>query len=43
MNPVCIFGHQINKEELKGWHGIGDTKRFHIHPKQAYELSYILI
>ena len=20
MNPVCIFGHQINKEQLKGWY-----------------------
>ena len=20
MNPVCIFGHKINKEQLKGWY-----------------------
>jgi hypothetical protein len=20
MNPVSIFGHQINKEQLKGWY-----------------------
>jgi hypothetical protein len=43
MNSVYIFGHQINKEQLKGWYGIGDTKRFHIHPKQVYTLGYILI
>jgi predicted PolB exonuclease-like 3'-5' exonuclease len=30
MNRVCIFGHQINKEQLKGWDGMstGNTKRF---------------
>jgi hypothetical protein len=42
MNPVCIFGHQINKEQLKGWYSIETQKRFCIHPKQAYALSHIL-
>ena len=39
MNPVCIFGHQINKEQLKDGMSIGNTKRFLFNLKQAYALG----
>jgi hypothetical protein len=27
-NPLCIFGHEINKEQLNGWYvSIGNTKK----------------
>ena len=42
MNPVCIFGHQINKEQLKGCMSIGNIKKIHIDPKQAYALGSML-
>ena len=38
-NPVCIFGHQINKEQLMDDRVLEIQKRFHIHPKQAYALG----
>jgi hypothetical protein len=43
MNPVYIFGHEINKEQLNGWYEYWKYKKIPIHPKQAYELNYILI
>ena len=42
INSVYIFGHQINKKQLKGWYGIGDTKKIPYSSK-AYALNYILI
>jgi hypothetical protein len=36
MNPLYIFWHEINKEQFKGGTSIGDTKKIHVHPRQAY-------
>ncbi len=42
MNSVCIIGHQIHKEHLKGSMSmsIGNTEKIPIHSKQAYALRH---
>jgi len=35
MYSVYIFGHRINKEQLKGSMSTGNTERIPIHRKQA--------
>ena len=37
MNPVCIFGHRINKEQVKGGHEYWKYKKDSIsNLKQSY-------